>query len=278
MQVHSIISNTISEEVLQSGYLSIRLRTDGFSLLLEDAKYKPVILNNFSNTPYLSLAGHLQACEDWLNKHTLLDAFKGETTLIIETSAATIVPKKLFSKEHTSYYLEQTNAISSNDTILYKKIKNRPFVLVYAVNKLIEEMSHKFSSTVRIMHPAESLLSAADQIDASIHQRGFVLIEIQEFMLEVLVIRNDDLVNSNRHKLKSKDEIVYHTINTMKQFELDRKIVPVYLAGSYSPDHEYMQILGKYIKKIEPLPYFIRDIEKDAIPESIILSEASKCE
>lgn len=278
MQVHSIISNTISEEVLQSGHLSIRLRADGFSLLLEDANYKPIILNNFSNDPFLSLSGHLQACEDWLNKHTLLDEFKGETTIVVETHAATVIPKKLFSKEHKAYYLEQTNAISSSETILHKKIKNRSFVLVFAVNKLIREFSYKFSSKVRIMHPAECLLSAADQIDASIHQRGFVLIECQEAMLEILVIRNDELVISNHHKLKSKDEIVYHTINTMKQFDLDRKNIPVYLTGRYKPDHETMLLMRKYIKKIETLPYFIHDIDKDAIQESIILSEANKCE
>lgn len=278
MQVHSIISNTISEEVLQSGHLSIRLRTDGFSLLLEDANFKPVILNKFSNDPYLSLAGHLQACEEWLDKHTLLEEFKGETSIVVETQAATIIPKKLFSKSHRSYYLEQTNAVSSNETILYRKIKNRPFVLVFAVNKLIRDFSYKFSSKVRIMHPAECLLSAADQIDASIHQRGFVLIEAQESMLEILVIRNDELVISNHHRLKNKDEIVYHTINTMKQFGLDRKNVPVYVTGRYGPDHETIQLLSKYIKKIEALPYFIRDIEKGVISESIILSEASKCE
>ena len=278
MQVHSIISNTISEEVLQSGHLSIRLRTDGFSLLLEDANYKPVILNNFSNDPHLSLAGHLQACEEWLNKHTLMDEFSGETTIVIETHAATTIPKKLFSREYKSYYLEQTNSISPNETIRYKKIRNRPFVLLFAVNNMIMEFSNKFSSTVRIMHPAECLLSAADQIDASIHQRGFVLIETQESMLEILVIQNDELVISNRYKLKSTDEIVYHTINTMKQFNLERKSIPVYVAGKYSPDHETIQLLGKYIKNIEALPYFIRDIEKDAIQESIILSEASKCE
>lgn len=277
MQVHSIISNTISEEVLQSGHLSIRLRTDGFSLLLEDANYKPVILNNFSNDPFLSLSGHLQACEDWLNKHTLLDEFRGETSIVVETHAATVIPKDLFSKEHKAYYLEQTNAISSNDTILHRKIKNRPFVLVFAVNKLIREFSYKFSSKVRIMHPAECLLSAADQIDASIHQRGFVLIESQEALLEILVIRNDELVISNHHKLKSKDEIVYHTINTMKQFDLNRKSVPVYVAGRYKPDDETMLLLRKYIKEIKSLPYFIHDIDKDAIQESIILSEASRC-
>lgn len=278
MQVHSIISNTISEEVLQSGHLSIRFRTDGFSLLLEDSNYKPVILNHFSREPHLSLAGHIQACEEWLNTHTLLDQFKGETTIVVESQAATLVPKKLFAKEHQSYYLEQTNAIAANETVRRRKIKNRPFVLLFAVNKLIMEFAEGFRSKVRITHPAECLLSAADQVDASVHQRGFLLIETQEHMLEILAIQNDDLLLSNRYKIKNQDEIIYHTINTLKQLDLDLKNIPVYLSGRHKPGHETMLLLGKYIKKVEALPYFIHDIDKDAIQANIILAEASKCE
>ncbi len=99
MQVHSIISNTISGEMLLAGHLSIRFRTDGFSMLLEDSNFKPIILNQFSNDPYLSLSGHIQACEDWLNKHTLMSDFCGEATIIVETPSANLIPEKLFSED-----------------------------------------------------------------------------------------------------------------------------------------------------------------------------------
>lgn len=278
MQVHSIISNTISEEVLRSGHLSIRFRTDGFSLLLEDASFKPIILNRFSNEPYLSLSGHIQACEEWLNTHTLMSDFSGETTILVETQAADLIPKKLFSEESKELYLKQSNTIGPNETILYRTVKNRPFVLVYAVPKQITDLSRRMKSECRILHPLESMLSAADQVDASDHQRGFVMIETQETTMEILVIQGDEVLLTNRYKLKSTDELVYHTLNTIKQMELDRSAIPVYISGVYKNDHESIQLLGKYIRNIRPLPYFIRDIEKEEIPESIILSEASKCE
>lgn len=278
MQVHSIISNTISEEMLHSGHLSIRFRMDGFSLLLEDASFKPVILNKFSNDPYLSFSGHIQACEDWLNKHTLMSEFYGETTLIVETPTANLIPEKLFSVDDKDLYAEQTNSIGANETVHFRSIKNRPFVLVYPVPNLMIDFSNRMKSHCKIIHPLESMLSAADQVDASDHQRGFVMIETQNTTLEILVIQKDEVQLTNRYKLKSTDEVVYHTLNTMKQLELDRKTVPVYISGIYEEQHELIQLLGRYIRNIKPVPYFIRDIEKEAISESIILSEANKCE
>ncbi len=278
MQVHSIISNTISEEILKSGYLSIRFRTDGFSLLLEDSNFKPIILNNFFNETILSLSSYIQACEDWLNKHTLMDDFFGETSILIESPAANLIPVELFSEEQKNLFLEASNTITNNDSVLHKKIKNRPFVLVYAVSALILAFSEKLKSKHRIMHTSECMLSAADQIDASDHQRGFVMIESQLNHMEILAIKNDKLLLSNRYKLKNSNDIVYHTLNTMKQLKMEREKVPLFTAGIYNNNHESIQLLGKYVKYIRPLPYFIREIKKDSIQENIILSEATKCE
>jgi hypothetical protein len=278
MQVHSIISNTISEEVLQAGHLSIRFRTDGFSLLLEDSNFNPVILNKFSNDPFLSLSGHIQACENWLNTHTLMAEFSGETTLIVETPAANLIPEKLFSVDNKDIYVEQTNTIGANETVHFRSVKNRPFVIVYPVPNLIIDFSTRMRSECKIMHPLESMLSAADQVDASNHQRGFVMIEAQDTTLEILVIQMDEVVLTNRYKLKSTDEIVYYTLNSFKQLELDRKTIPVYISGVYKEDHAAIKLLGRYIKNVRSMPYFICDIEKESISESIILSEASKCE
>ncbi len=278
MQVHSIISNTISEEVLQSGHLSIRFRTDGFSLLLEDSNFKPIILNEFSNDPYLSLSGHIRACEDWLITHTLMAEFSGETTLMIETPAANLIPEKLFSVDNKEIFVEQTNTIGANETVHFRSVKNRPFVIVYPVPNLIIDFSKRMMSECKIMHPLESMLSAADQVDASDHQRGFVMIETQDTTLEILVIQGAEVVLTNRYKLKNTDEIVYYTLNSIKQLELDRKTIPVYISGVYKEGHDAIKLLGRYIKNVRPMPYFIRDIEKESISESIILSEASKCE
>jgi len=257
MQVHSIISNTISEEILTSGHLSIRFRTDGFSLLLEDSNFKPIILNNFFKEPKLSLSSYIQACEDWLNKHTLMEGFFGETSILIETSAATLVPEKLFAEEQQRLFLETTNAVTANETVVHRKVKNRPLVLVYTVPALILSFAERLKSKHRIMHSTECMLSASDQVNASDHQRGFMMIETRGDQLEILAIKNDELLLTNRYRLKNSNELVYHTLNTMKQLKMDREKVPLFIAGQYQSDHESIQLLGKYIKNIRHFSFFL---------------------
>jgi hypothetical protein len=278
MQVHSIISNTISEEILESGHLSIRLRTDGFSLLLEDNSFKPVVLNNFSNDPPLSLTGHIAACEEWLINHTLMDHFRGEITIVYDTPAATMVPESLFSEDLTRVYLEKTNTLLADESTVYRKVKNRPYYMVFMVPNILKAFARKFQSTCKIMHPSECMLSMADQVDASDHQRGFVLLEIQESVLEILAIQNDMMLLSNRHRLKSGEDILYHSLNTMVQLKLDRSKIPVFVAGIRDEDDELIQKLQKYIRHVKALPYYIREIDKSAIPGNILLAESSRCE
>jgi len=108
MKVHSIISNTISEEILQTGHLSIRFLTDGFSLLLEDKKFRPIILNRFSEDTIVTRTTLVNSCIDWLNRHTLIENFSGEVTIITDSPTSVLVPKELFSKSNVRAYLESS--------------------------------------------------------------------------------------------------------------------------------------------------------------------------
>jgi len=276
MQVHSIISNTISEELLQTGHLSIRFLADGFSLLLADRNFKPVILNRFTDDSSRTRKGMIGFCEEWLNRHTLLNDFKGEITIVLNASAATIVPEDLFTPDAARSYLQNTASVSTGSAVRYKKMKMRPVYLVYEVHDIIQSLPEKFNGTARIMHPDEILISLADQVNASDHQRGFVLTEYQEGSLHCLIISDDNIRLSNQLKVKNEEEIVYFTLNFYKQLEIERRSIPLYLTGL--PDEKVVSSLKKYIRKVQSLSYYIQDIDKGMIPEHAVLAEATKCE
>ncbi len=278
MQIHSIISNTISEEVLHSGHLSIRYMTDGFSLLLEDWQYKPVILNRFSSDLPLSLPGYILECEEWLNKHTLLENFSGEVTVIIDSASATLVPDELFSEEYAHAYLEQNGYNIIHHDAMWGKIKNRPFYLLYLVPKPVSEHAEKFRGNKRVYHTGKCVFSVSDQVNASDHQRGFSYLELQSNYLEILYIKNDELRFSNRMPLKNTRDFLYHTLNTLHRTGFDMKHMPLYYSGILSGSQDLLDTLQRYIQHLEPLPYFIQDLDKSAIPEHTILAEATRCE
>ena len=275
MKVHSIISNTISEEILQKGYLSIRFMMEGFSLLLEDKNYHPVVLNKFSTEGSMSLTSQLLACEDWLQRHTLLDDFSGEVSITHDLSPALFVPNNLFSEKDTSLYLEPLTSVPAHAYVRHKEIKGRPFVLTYSVPGLISSLAEKFSGPVRIIPAPEVMLSMAEQINAADHQRGFMLIETQQRLLNILMIKEDKIVFSNQLSLNGSGDLVYHTLNAIQQLGFDRKNRPLFYAGLINK--EEIKSLQKYVRTLVPLAYHIFDIDKSSIPEHILVTESTKC-
>lgn len=276
MQVQSVISNTISEEILGTGHLSIRFMADGFSLLLEDRDYRPVLLNRFTEEDAISLTSHVLSCRQWLERNDILDGFRGEVSIVVDSLPTAVVPEDLFSKKEAHLFLQHEHYIKASENVKYKSVKNRPFVLVFAVPVTIIELSDKFIGKVRVMPPTEIMISMADQVNASEHQRGFALTEYQRGFMAILIIRKDELVLANHFEIKNQEGIVYHTLNSLQQLEFDRENSPLYHSGVDFKDE--LKTLGKYIRKVQALPYKIVDLKKSAIQEHILLAEATRCE
>ena len=98
MQVDSIISNPITEEIRSKGHQSIRFAPDGFSVLVSDASYRPVYLTQFVYDISVPKNLHAGECERILNENELL-TFEGETIFIVDSAAITTIPRQCFNEE-----------------------------------------------------------------------------------------------------------------------------------------------------------------------------------
>jgi hypothetical protein len=276
MQADSIISNTISEETRQKGHQSIRFSPDGFSLLVSDASYRPVLLRKFSFDPTIPSKTHPAECGRVLKESELLD-FEGEIVLIVDSLSFTLVPKQFFAEELGRDLLQKVCPLEETDQIQYRFIRNRSMVMVFAVPEGIVDLQKQFRGEVKIIHISECLVSLSDQVQASDHQRGAVLIDVQPYTLDLLVIQGDQIRLLNRYPLKETSEFIYHALNTVKQLDLDRESIPVYLSGIVHEEHELFGLLGKYIRTIRTTPYYMEELSKMEVLQYMILSEGSKC-
>jgi len=276
MQVDSIISNTITQDIRLKGHQSIRFTPDGFSILVSDAGYRPVFLKQYvydSSVPANLYPGE---CGRVLDEFELL-TFEGETVFIVDSLAATIVPEQFFNQQHGRSMLETAGTLSGTDQVQNRLLKDRDLRLVYAVPEEIDALKAQFSGDVRILHTAECLVSLSDQVQASDHQRGVVLVEVQQFTLDILVILEDGIRLLNRYALKDPSDFIYHTLNTYKQLKLDRESIPAYLSGIVHGEHELFGLLGKYVRHVKTTPYYLEDLSRAQMLRFMVLSEGSKC-
>ena len=276
MQAHSVISNTISGDILKKGHLSVRFMVDGFSLLLKDQSFRPVILNKFQEKQALSLRTYVLECSEWLDRHTIFEGFEGETTIVYDKSASCLVPEKLFDPNQADAYLDPVGARDPDSYTMKYPLKGRKTMIVFDVAAILQSFAEKFKGKTRILPYTNLLYSVADQVNASDHQRGFALLEIQNYTMGILYIKEDRTVITNHMTVKNQDEVVYHTLNILSKKGFNRSKSPLFICGRMGDD--IRETLSKYLGNIQPVPYLIPDIPKEAIPEHVLLSEASHCD
>jgi hypothetical protein len=276
MQVEGIISNSITQDIRLKGHQAIRFSADGFSILVSDASYKPIFLKQYFYDSSVPVSIFPAECGRILDELLLLD-FEGETVFILDTQAATIIPKQLFSESDSRAMLEKAAEVQEDEILSHRFIRDRDLNILYAITPELENLKNKISGKVHILHPSECILSLSDQVQASDHQRGFFLIEVQKHTLEILVIQKDRVRLMNRYTLKDPSDFIYHTLNTLKQLDLDRETIPVYLSGIINQEHELFGLLGKYVRHVKTCPYYLEELSRTQMLRFIILSEGSKC-
>ncbi|MFO7669611.1 MAG: DUF3822 family protein [Bacteroidales bacterium] len=276
MQVEGIISNSITQEIRLKGHQAIRFSADGFSILISDASYKPVYLKQFYYDSSVPASKFPAECARILEDQHLLD-FKGETVFILDSLSSTVVPEQLFNPSDSRSMLEKTAEVAETDIVAHRYIRDRDLNILYTITPDLENLKEKISGRVQILHASECLLSLSDQVQASDHQRGFILLEVQKYTLEILIIQKDRVTLMNHYILKDPSDFIYHTLNTLKQLDLDRESIPVYLSGMIHPEHELFGLLGKYIRHIKTTPYYLEELSRTQMLRFMILSEGSKC-
>ena len=276
MQAVHVISNHITQDIRLKGHQSIRLLADGFSVLVSDASFTPVSLTDYRFKSPVPVEELVAECGRIMDESGLF-AFEGETVLVTDSMAATLIPKQFVNVDKNREILERICLVEKSDRIYDRSVKTRDFHLIYAVPEKIIGLGHRFAGDVKILHISECLLSLSDQVKASDHQRGAVLAEVQNHTLDILVLLKDRVQLLNRYRLNDPSDFIYHILNTMRQLDLDRESIPVYLSGIIHEDHDLKGLLVKYIRNVIHTPYFLEHLNREQILRFMILSEGSKC-
>jgi hypothetical protein len=276
MQVESVISDSITQDIRLKGHQSIRFAPDGFSVLISDSSFIPVMLRQYKFENPIPVEELVAECGRILDETELL-TFEGQTVLITDSMAATLLPRRFFNVDRNREILEKICALGKSDRVFDRSVPNRDCHLVYAVNDKVIGLGNRFAGHVKTVHTSECLLSLSDHVKTSDPHRGVLMAEVQTHTLDIMVIAKDRIQLLNRYSLNDPSDFVYHILNTMRQLDLNPEFIPVYLSGVIHEEHELRGLLLKYIRKVISTPYHMEHLNKEQTLRYLILSEGSKC-
>lgn len=220
--------------------LSIRLKSDGFSLCIYDNELS--ILS--SKTGKIDFSS--------LNETELIDSFELQfettigykyTELIIENDLFTTIPKSFFETQDYAALLKfQHPTFDANKyNIFSSQISPLNVNLVFACPTKITNAISSVFSDVQISHSIVEFINTVKNLN----ENG-MFVSVKDRKMTIVVISNSDLQLLNSYEFSAHEDILYHILNVFENLKLQpTKEKLTILPNQAEPDLQLL--LTKYL-------------------------------
>lgn len=202
----------MESDLVRSQYcLSIRFVPDGFSLLIYDENKQLILQKNEVIDSF-----YKSDIEKTLNnQHEIHNKYR-QTTIFIESSVYTLIPSQFENTDTDRSMLElQFPALDKHALIEIQSFKNHGFSLLWVVPEKLRIAIQKIFPDIPYYHHLTELLK--NQKDSN--ER--VLIWLRSTEADFIISRKKKILLCNSFEIKTNEDLVYHTLNVLKQLELD---------------------------------------------------------
>ncbi len=218
--------------------MSIRLRSDGFSLYIRDKNDDLIEFKDyvFSETDSLNVLKQI--------KNTYINLQSVE--ILIETDFYTLVPRHLFKIEESKQYMQlQHPNLRENAMIYYMQIGVEDALLLFDVDNSILAAFQQVFPHAAIQHHLFPLLNSTKNIANDV-----VSVLIRDKSLDIIVFQQNKLklVNSFHHQ--TEEDVIYHIMNTFHLLKLNYDQSHLEIIHATQTGYHPEDFLNKYIATI----------------------------
>ena len=231
--------------------LSIQVRLDGFSFLIQD---QSGLVLEHKSLPFTKVSPNnlLKEVYALYQEESLLSKPYSRVTIIYVNELFTLVPEPLFDEAHLTDYLKFNTRLLKTDFVAYDTIVDQEIVNVYIpytnLNNFFFDQYGSFSYyhgmsvllETHLNQPAETL----PKLVVNVHQASF----------DLIAIRDGKLVLANSFMYQTKEDFIYYLLFTIEQLELDPETLILQLTGHITKGDPTYELAYTYIREVQVLP------------------------
>ncbi|RAJ02246.1 uncharacterized protein DUF3822 [Chitinophaga skermanii] len=248
----AIDDDTLLETDLTTCHLLILIGSGTFNYAVFNPLHRKFLaVKSYSYVPKTLAVADLEMIEQIFDADKLLfTAFK-EVLLAFDTQDNTLVPSEFFDPQLKKEYLHVVHPEKMHEAVLYDIVEEMGIVHVYAVDKDVLGFLRKEFSSDRVVHTNAALMKSYSK-SADIHRfDGVAFIDIQAHQFVLTIFKNGKLLLQQQFFYQSGLDVVYYTINALRQLQLSEQQVKVKLGGALSNDSVIYTELNKFIPQME---------------------------
>lgn len=220
--------------------LSIRINSDGFSLLINDES------GLLLSTQYISKALFNLSVEEIVRTISVeTPYYYKKVNIICESDSYIFIPTPFFKQDEAIDFLYFQHKKEKNERVLYNYVPDWDTVNVFAVPTALEQALARLFPESIIEHQLSWLLK--NKIKPQ--HTNSLSIWVRSKMLDVIALKNGKLQLLNSFSYQTPEDLTYHVLNIIEQLSLDIEKCNVQLYNSEKKP-ELARILEKYVKVI----------------------------
>ena len=229
------------EKTAENSYiLSIRINSDGFSLLINDES------GLLLSTQQISKALLNLSVEEIVRTISVETPYNYKrVNIICESDSYVFIPTPFFKQDEAMDFLYFQHKKEKNERVLYNYVPDWDTVNVFAISSALEQALARLFPESIVEHQLSWLLK--NKIKAQ--QANSLSIWVRSKMLDVIALKNGKLLLLNSFSYQTPEDFTYHVLNIIEQLSLDIEKCDVLLYNSEKKP-ELTKILEKYVKVI----------------------------
>ncbi|HET7732788.1 MAG TPA: DUF3822 family protein [Paludibacter sp.] len=218
--------------------LSLRINSDGFSLLINDESGLLISTQNISTALFN------------LSTEEIIKIISVETpyyykkvNIICESDSYIFIPTPFFKREEAMDFLYFQHKKVKNERVIYNYVSDWDTVNVFSIPSTLEQALARLFPESIIEHQLSWLLK--NKIKPL--QANSLSIWVRPKMMDVVALKNGKLQLLNSFSYQTPEDFTYHALDIIEQLSLDIEKCDVFLYNSEKKP-ELGKILEKYAK------------------------------
>ncbi len=256
-RVKRVKSNTFNVDDLHDYTLSLMVGIRDFQVCVSNGSDDILFLEDFKLDGVRTINERLHVLQEiWDDHHFLKAGFWKSIKLGLKSHKYTLVPRAQFMPESQMDYISVNSEIKHKmEQVFHYQHSESDAVNVFAADaKLVKWIQSVYKSKkVEIIHQGSAFIEGVvrefgDSKVPMVH--GL----IDRGVLHIVVAANNQLIYYNQFAARKGEEILKYTMLVFKSLELSQKSTVLKLWGSFKIDTPHLDMLKKYIRRVEMGP------------------------
>lgn len=244
----------------EKNQISILIRQDGYSFLIENSETKTAIeFNNFKlkldqpKTPEALLA----LLTDKINQKLIEEYEISKAKVNYHHSLFCLSPEEYFEEKSASDFIKYSTKILPEDQLVSEKIEVTSSVITYIPYTNINNYLIDLFGSFQYQHCLESIIKINYELD---QERERVLVYVDKNIVSISAFSGKKLVLANNFSYQTEEDLAYYILFCIEQIGFNREEMILILFGAIQKTDSSFLYLFNYIKHVD---FLFSDLDFD---------------